>query len=450
VSIPTFVLVAGSLNNDVLADFLAAAFLLLLLAGVLERTRLARPVPWFTGIAVLVVLGALTKRTFLPVAALALVAVAIRLRRHPRPMLAALAAVLALLGIVAATSGEARPALWHGTAVAPAARCAGGRTDRWSICLTGASYQVTQRVALARLPDVEDGDVRVHLWARGAGPGAALNMSLGTDAGSVANQTVPLDQDWRYAVVEGHVPASPHVLSLALTRVGSGSVYIDSVTLEPIDRATDSGPLPVVDADRAPPVNEIVNGSAEMATFGAPTVFPASVRRSFDTAVDSAAGLAYQPADVVASAGIIGRRATQTFASMWATIGWQGRLRLFPAGVGWALGVIVLVGLLGFGGVLLRLLLPLPASSLMLLGIVAVTTSALAQTLPPDEVLTVSGRYLLTGLVVFTTTLAVGWQHLWPGSETSLRTVVRASPFVMHVLFVAVLVVPFLANGVRL
>src|SRR5205085_10547917 len=46
VAVPTFVLLAGSVNNDALAHLLAALLLLLLLAGVVDAGRVARPLPW--------------------------------------------------------------------------------------------------------------------------------------------------------------------------------------------------------------------------------------------------------------------------------------------------------------------------------------------------------------------------------------------------------------------
>jgi hypothetical protein len=78
--------------------------------------------------------------------------------------------------------------------------------------------------------------------------------------------------------------------------------------------------------------------------------------------------------------------------------------------------------------------------------IVAVGAAAVLQTVPPTEVEAISGRYLFPAMVAVTIVLAAGWRHLWPWSSHTFRTTARLSIPVIHLLFIAILVVPFLAK----
>jgi len=449
-AVPSFVVLAGSVNNDVLAELLAALLLLLLLAGVLEKTWAARPAVWLSCIAVLLLAGLLTKRTFIPVAALVLVAAAIRMRRHPRSMLAAAAVVVAATGLAVAATAKPSLALWRGTAPAPDARCATGQQGRWSICLTSKERAVSQRVALARLDKIDDGDVQLRFVARGSGPAPALKVDLETQDRSVATTTVRLTDAWRPTIVEGHVPPSPNLLTLTLRSVGDGDVRVDGVSLRGLDRASGFRAAGAAGSGGfITTKNVIANGSAEIGSLSAPTALPASVRRSLDTAVESAAGMLYEPRDVADSTGVLAKRATKTFASMVATIGWQGRLMLFPGWLAWIVGLIILGGLIGFVSAVLRMKIKVPAGTLLLVGLIGIGLTSLLQKIPPDEVLNVSGRYLYTGIVLLAVALTAGWRQLWPTTDASFRTTVRTLPFVMHGLFVSFLLSPFLINGVK-
>ncbi|MBV9412983.1 MAG: DUF2142 domain-containing protein, partial [Acidimicrobiia bacterium] len=96
-AVPGFCALAGSVSNDRLAELVGALLIAVLVAGVLERTGLSRPLPWALSIVVLCVLGVLTKRTLLPLLILVPVAVGIRLRQHVKWLLvgAAVAGVAA-------------------------------------------------------------------------------------------------------------------------------------------------------------------------------------------------------------------------------------------------------------------------------------------------------------------------------------------------------------------
>lgn len=317
------------------------------------------------------------------------------------------------------------------------------------MCLTREVPAISQRVALSRLDSIDDGDIELRLSARGSGPAPVLKVDLETENRSVATSTIRLNNAWTTTVLEGRVPASPNLLGLTLRSVGDGDVRVDNVSLRGLDRTSGFRP-PGSGGGSITTGNLIANGSADIGTLSAPHFLPASVRNSLDTAVESAAGVVYEPKDIVDTTGVIASRATKTFASMWATIGWQGPLLLFPGWLAWLLGAIVVAGLIGFVGAVLRMAIKLPAGALLLVGLIVIGLTSLLQKIPPDEVLNVSGRYLFTGLVVLTVALAAGWRQLWPVTDASFRTAVRVFPLVMHGLFVAILLVPFLVNGVQL
>jgi hypothetical protein len=439
VAVPTFVLFAGSVNNDALAQLLAALLLLLLLAGVLDAGRVARPLPWFGLIVLLLVLGVFTKRTFVPLIPVVLVAIAVRLRRHPRPMLAALAALEAVAAIVLLTGADARLSSWHRATTVGTARCRDGHGDTWAICLTPSSYQVTQQVPLVDADELGGENVRAAVWMRGSGTFA---LDVGTDTGLIAHTEQEATPDWRYVVVTGKVPAKPNFLSVALTARGTGTVAVDDVTLGPFDPSQPGAYVdPTVDV---PGPNFITNGSARSAVLGAPSALPTPVRRMFDGAVDSVDGLVRQPGAVIDSSGILTRRAAQGFGSFWGTVGWQVPMPLFPVGIQWALAVLVAAGVAGVVALALRRGLPLPALSVLAAAILCVGAAAALQTVPPTEVEAISGRYVFPAMVAFTLVLAAGWRHMWPWSGRRFRTAGRLAIPVMHALFIGILVVPFL------
>jgi hypothetical protein len=443
VSVPTFVVFAGSVNNDALAQLLAALLVVLLLAGVLDAGRLARPLTWLGLIVVLVALGVLTKRTFVPLVPVVLVAMAVRLRSHARAMLAALVVVEATVGIVFATGAEARLSSWHRATTTGAARCRDGHGDAWAICLTSSSYQVSQKVPLVDADELGGEDVRVAVWFRGSD--ATLAVDIDSAVRSVGHTEAPATPDWQYLAVTGHVPAKPGSLSVALTSRGPGRISVDDVTLGPFDPSQPGAYAdPTVDV---PGPNFITNGSGQSATLGAPSVLPSPVRRVVDGAVDSADGLVRQPGAVIESSGILAHRAAQSFGSFWGTVGWQVPMPLFPVGIQWALAVLVAAGIAGAVILMLRGGLRLPPASVLFAALVFVGAAATLETVPPTEMAAASGRYLFPALVAFTVIVADGWRHLWPGSSRTYRTAARLGIPVMHVVFVGTLLVPFLLKG---
>ncbi|MBV8386761.1 MAG: DUF2142 domain-containing protein [Acidimicrobiia bacterium] len=440
-AVPTFVVFAGAVNNDALAQFLAALLVLLLLAGVVDAGRIARPLPWFGLIVVLLVLGVLTKRTFVPLVPVVLVAIAVRVRPHPRAMLAALAAVEAVVGLVLVTGADARLASWHRATMTGTSRCAGGHGDEWAICLTPSSYQVSQKVPLVDADELGGETVRAAVWMRGNSSTFALDVN--TDHGPVAHAEEQPTAEWRYVVVTGHVPVKPGYLGLALTKQGPGTVVVDDVKLSPFDPNQPGAYTdPSVDL---PAPNFITNGSGESAVLSAPTALPGPIRRVVDGAVDSVDGLVRQPGAVVDSAGILTRRAAQGFGSFWGTVGWQVPMPLFPVAIQWALAVLVAAGVAGFVALVLRRGFPLAPAAVLASAIVCVGAAAVLQTVPPTEVEAISGRYLFPALVAFTVVLAAGWRHLWPATTDAFRLVVRLSIPAIQLLFIALVLVPFLS-----
>src|SRR5438067_2662858 len=129
VAVPGFCALAGSASNDRLADLVGALLIALLVAGVLEQTPLSRPVPWAAGIVVLCVVGALTKRTLLPLFILVPVAAGIRLRQHVRLLFAAALVVGVAVAVVVLATWSPRLAMWEREpSPAAAARCGDAHT----------------------------------------------------------------------------------------------------------------------------------------------------------------------------------------------------------------------------------------------------------------------------------------------------------------------------------
>jgi len=442
VAVPTFVLFAGSVNNDALAQLLAALLLLLLLAGVVDAGSVARPLPWFCLIVVLLVLGVLTKRTFVPLVPVILVAMAVRLRSHQRAMLAALVAVEAATAMVLVTGAEARLSSWHRASTTGTARCRQGHGDTWAICLDPSSYQVSQQLALVNANELGGGNVRVAAWMRGSASTFALDVD--TDRGPVAHAEQTATPEWRYVVATGHVPRKPGLLSVALTAKGTGTVAVDDVSLGPFDPAQPGTYAdPTVDV---PGPNFITNGSGRSAVLGAPSALPSPVRRVLDGAVDSVDGLISQPGAVVDSSGILSRRAAQGFGSSWGTVGWQVPPPLFPIVIQWALAALVGAGLAGAVALALRGDLPLPVGAVLGAAVLCIGAAAVMQTVPPTEVEVISGRYVFPAMAAFTVIMTAGWRHLWPWSTRAFRRTTRLGIPVMHVLFLGIVVIPFLAK----
>ncbi|MBV8985936.1 MAG: hypothetical protein JO248_16005, partial [Acidimicrobiia bacterium] len=235
----------------------------------------------------------------------------------------------------------------------------------------------------------------------------------------------------------------PGYLGLALTKQGPGTVVVDDVKLSPFDPNQPGAYTdPSVDL---PAPNFITNGSGESAVLSAPTALPGPIRRVVDGAVDSVDGLVRQPGAVVDSAGILTRRAAQGFGSFWGTVGWQVPMPLFPVAIQWALAVLVAAGVAGFVALVLRRGFPLAPAAVLASAIVCVGAAAVLQTVPPTEVEAISGRYLFPALVAFTVVLAAGWRHLWPATTDAFRLVVRLSIPAIQLLFIALVLVPFLS-----
>jgi len=426
VAVPSFALFAGAVNNDALAQPLAALLLLVLLVGVLEAGPLARPLPWLGVVVVLFALGGLTKGTFLPLIPVVVVALGVRARHHPRLVATAIGAVaLVVVRVVVAGAGP-RLAGWHRATTTGAARCRGGHGDAWAICLTPSSYQVSQKVPLVDANKVANADVRADAWVRGAG--AAFSLDLNTDNRLVAHAEQEATSEWQHVVATGHVPRRPGYVSLALTAKGPGTVAIDDVRLSPLD--------PVAATDF------VANGSGRSAVPSAPSALPGPLRRAVDGGVDAVDRALQQPGAVVDSSGLVARRAAQGFGSFWGTVGWPP-MPLFPVGLQWAIAVLVVAGAVGFILLLVRRQFPLTAAAVVIAAVLSVGVAAAVRAIPPTEVEAISARYLFPAMVAFTVVLAAGWRCVWPWSGVGFRNAVRVSIPVMHALFIGLLVVPF-------
>jgi len=445
VAIPTFVAYAGSANNDGLAALLGALMIVLLVAGVTNAPRL-RPELWALGIAALAVAGVGTKRTFLPLLLLVPVAVAIRARTRVHAVLATVIVSQLVIGLAVVAFSQPRVAIWQGVSPHESYRCRGGRTGAWALCVSRRSGGLRQAVSLADLQDVTGSNVRFAMWARGSSTGSGLSVRLESDLGTVASRDAPISERWTSVETIGQVPDAASDLWVNINPSGPGVVRVDDVEVTPVDTpAGTPGDGLAAGSISGARRNLLANGSGTQAVRSAAWPLPTSVQRAFNSGVAAAASVVLEPSRVLASTGIIWDHATTTFATFWATAGWPIPPQLFPAVLRWLLGLLVLVAV---GGVMTGWLRAAwrPGFGVVVAGAVVAVAAVVLRNMPPDDSAVVSGRYLFPGLVAITAVLAAGWRQLWPNDDRSFRRLTRLLVPAMHALFIAFVLVPFLAR----
>lgn len=424
VAVPGFCALAGSASNDRLADLIAALLIALLVAGVLERTALSRPIPWVVGVVGLCILGALTKRTLLPLFVLVPAAVGVRLRHRVRLLFAAGVVVAVAGGVVLALSSP-RLALWEREpSPAASARCRDPHGGQWAICL--APYaNVKQQLPLVRARGLAGDDLDLGFWVRAPGAPGKVRAVVQTTHDVVIDQTAQASGEWAYVTARGHAPRPVDELSLTIDNPSGASVHVDDVALR---RGTHD--------------NRIVNGSGEAADRAVPRFLPTAVQRGANSAIEAISRVVRDPGAITASAGLVASRAADAFAMYWGTAGWRRPAPVPPTGLVIALGLLVAVGVAGSVAALVRR--RFPAGGLLLLAACVVALAALAKELPPDAAEQLYGRYLYPGLAAQTAVLAAGIGYFWRWGEASLRQASRASIAGFHALFLTTVFVPFL------
>jgi hypothetical protein len=438
-AIPTFVALAGSVNNDGLAVMCGSLLITLLLAGALERGAWARPVLWAVGAAVLVGAGVETKRTFLPLAVLVVVAVAIRLRKRPAVTVGVLVACVLAVALAFAADSSPRLALWQQQTASVSYRCHDRAARSWAICLPGGAPSIVQKVPLVRAQKMEGAPFELTFSARSDGQAQAMVIDVATPRGVLAAQRVELGTEAEPVVLTGVAPAHLDAVWVEMGAPAGGTVYVREMRL-----ATTR--FPALGGVLQPARNEVRNGSGAQAVASAPGFLPDSLQREVNSAIDAVAGVGLAPGPVFSSASILYGRMATAFAMFWATVGWQIPPPLLPVGLNWALAVLTAVAIGGAAVALLRTRLPAFSGALLLFTATVMTVAVTFRNIPPDEPGVINGRYLFPAITAFVVILAAGWHHLWPGTERGFRAVTRASVPVIHVLFLALVFVPFLTK----
>jgi predicted membrane protein DUF2142 len=446
-AVPTFVAFAGSVNNDGLAALLGALLIWLLVAGVLERGWISRPVPWVAGIVLLLVAGMLTKRTFFPLILLASVAIAIRLRTRVKLLLAVAVAAEVVAGSIVVGFSHPRLAMWQQQAPAVSYRCHEGRDGGWAICLPGGAPSIRQDLPLARVAKLEDADVDVNLWLRSSSASQTMWLGVHSNSSQILFRSIQATSAWQLVELRAKTPSKLDGLSVEMSSAAGGTVFVDSLRLGTRDAFGNVASGPNAAAAAAGAVrNEIVNGSGETSVSGAPSFLPQSVQRQVDSFVDAVGVLVLEPNRVIESVPLLTKRMGTTFSMFWATVGWQLPPPLFPAPLNWLLGLAVAAGIMGAVVSLMRGHLRGWPGALLFTTAIVMTAAVLFRNVPPDKPEIISGRYLFPGMVGFATVLAAGWGHLWPGDERSFRTLMRYLVPAMHAVFLGLVFVPFLAR----
>jgi hypothetical protein len=226
-------------------------------------------------------------------------------------------------------------------------------------------------------------------------------------------------------------PADIDDLSVVLYALGRGGVvFVRDVRLTaPNDPAA---------------TNEVQNGSGETAVAGPPSFLPESVARQVMSGLDAGARFIHSPGAVVASVPVVWNRMATAFGMFWGTMGWQLPPPLFPPVLNWLLGALVAIGIVGAAFSLLRTRLPQFGGGLLLLGAMLVTVLVLFRDLPPDHSDVISGRYLFPGVVAFAVILAAGWRYFFPGPDADFSLASRFAVLVLHGLFLALVLIPWL------
>ena len=446
VALPGFCALAGSASNDRLADLVAALLIALLVAGVLEKTRLSRPIPWAIGILALCIVGALTKRTLLPLFILVPVAVGIRLRDHLRLMLAGAAAVGVAASLVVLATWSPRLALWEREpSPAASARCADPQSGKWAICL--APYaNVKQQLPLVRARDLAGADLQLSFWVRAPKGTADVRAVVRTSHAVVIDQTASAPEGWAPVVARGRAPARVDEMWLTIDDPTGSDVHVDDVrlALAPVGTSPTAGEITAEGGDPLSQFrdNQIVNGSGELATAGVPTFLPTGVQRGGNSALDALNRVARQPKVVAASTGLVSSRAADAFGMYWGTAGWKLPAPVLPVVVAAALACLVGLGLAGSVAALARG--RFPAGGLLLFATVVVALATVLRDVPPDAAEQLYGRYLYPGLVAQTAVLAAGVGYFWRWGPARLRMAARTSIVGFHAAFLATVFVPFL------
>ncbi|MDQ1375096.1 MAG: Dolichyl-phosphate-mannose-protein mannosyltransferase, partial [Actinomycetota bacterium] len=451
--VPTVAAFAGAVNNDAMAN-LFGALLLVLVVGAATGWARRRPWLWSCGLAAVLVLGLLTKRTLLPLVLAVPVALLLRHVLQLRRMLALAIAGQLVLAVVALGLPAQRLGFWDPNGETRDYRCPGGVVGQWAMCIApSATDGVRQYTSLAAFNDLAGHPATIGLWVRGR-PDDRLRVVLGEGA-AAEQRFVPVETAWRFHRVEFVPSRGAKQLPIGFGGSSTGRLEIDGIVLAP-GRYSQTPPVYGDDGgqvvwDGRVVRNRLVNGSGEDAVRSVPRWVPAPVRRAFNGGLDQTTRFVRLRSDTARSIGTVWHRSVETFGMFWATVGWQVPPLLLPVGLLVLLALLVAGGWVGAVAQVVR-----PGATFSLGGrrglgaltvcFVIACISVIGRGLPPDRVLVVSGRYLFPTLVAAAVVLTAGWRRLWRWDDRSFRNAVRWLALGTHTVFIVLLFFPFLAR----
>lgn len=445
--VPAFAALAGTVNSDVLANLLGA----LVLVSALAISRPNVPVRrWqIFAIVALVLLGVLTKRSFVPLIPAVLLVVLVRKRFRLRQILAAAVVAQLLVGVAVLTAPSSRPALWQGSNTE---RCDGRPHGDRAVCIRdGGIAQPLTVTAAERL----------------AGSAASLGFWTRSDAGAVVTattgvgppQSVAAGPNWTFHRVSIAVPELEPYSSASQTPLGrtvairlnaTGPVALDGVVLargefpETPPQYLHGGREVVWGGIRAR--NDVGNGSFEDSLINLPGWVPSSMQRTAVHAVNATYSLLRDRDRVFEASSLIRDRLGGTFGIFWGTVGWDQPPRLFSPVVLWVLGGLTGLGLaaaaLSAGTTQGRVWRD--RRGVVLLGAVAAVILAVVfRGLPPTDTELVSGRYLFPALLAVAVCLAAGWRSLVAADDLRFRRWTRIFAVSTQATFMLTVFLPF-------
>ena len=130
---------------------------------------------------------------------------------------------------------------------------------------------------------------------------------------------------------------------------------------------------------------------------------------------------------------------------LWGTTGWPTPPPLVPVPLQIVYAVLMVAGVVGAFGCLLRSRAPLALGTLTV-ALLWIFLAVVLRNFPLDDSPVTSSRYLVPGLVALATVLVAGWHHFWRGTDRQFRTTMRLFAVTTHALFIGFVFVPFLGR----
>ena len=449
VGIPAFTALAGTVNSDVLANLFSAILVVLALVVARRNVPIRR---WHVGsLATVVLLGVLTKRSFLPVVPVVLVIVLLRRRFTLRQVLGASIALQLLIGLTILTSPATIPPVWSGSK--GAARCEGGADGEYALCGVRPGASVYQPLTVSTAERLSGAEATVGFWAR-ARDTAVVSVSVGARP---ELQTV--GREWTFHRVVVPVPVIQRYEDPANRQLQRRiSVVVNSdaeASIDGVVLAVGSFPDTPPEYDRngdevlwggARVQNLIANGSAEDGVVSLPRWLPSSVQRAGQGAIDAAYLLFRNNDRIFEASDVIRHRLGGAFGIFWGTVGWDQPPRLMSPVFLWILAAVT-----GLGLAAAALAPPTHDGRVWhdRRGVVAITAvggvivAVIFRGIPPTDTELLSGRYLFPAVVGIAVCLVAGWRSLLTIDDARLRRWARWFAASTQATFLLTVFLPF-------